>query len=72
MRRIKNDCECTIDLQGHCGPTVTIDHCKLGDGSRVKSKLAEIEKLNVQAGGVRRSLLGVFGPGLTCGPCSNG
>jgi len=53
MRRIKNDCECTIDLQGHCGPAVTIDDCKLGDGLRAKSKLAEIENSNVQAGGVR-------------------
>jgi hypothetical protein len=53
MRRIKNDCECTIDLQSHCGPAVTVDDGKLGDGSRGKSKLAEIEKSDVQVGGVR-------------------
>src|SRR5581483_8077437 len=53
MCRIKNDCECTIDLQSHCGPAVTVDDSKLGDGSRGKSKLAEIENADVQVGGVR-------------------
>ena len=53
MRRIKNDCECTIDLQSHCGPTVAVNDGKLGDGSRRKSKLAEIKNSDVQVGGVR-------------------